>query len=191
MILRQPATDVGRHQKRLLTITADKAQAHARMPLTRPDSTDLRDSLTRKRHSCERRGLPRLGQSGGACRPARVGFGVVIRRHEALRLAVRPLVWPAPLPRSRGGQHQATTATHAYCAPSRRRRWTRPSAFGLTAWPRCRRSPYGELARYCDFKLACELPGRDGVKYAHETYTFYAAAFRGSPFKPVDVPVRQ
>ena len=33
--------------------------------------------------------------------------------------------------------------------------------------------PYNELARYCDFKLACEVLGRDGVKYAHETYTFY------------------
>jgi hypothetical protein len=32
---------------------------------------------------------------------------------------------------------------------------------------------YDELARYCDFKLACEVLGRDGVKYAHETYTFY------------------
>jgi hypothetical protein len=32
---------------------------------------------------------------------------------------------------------------------------------------------YGELARYCDFKLVCEVLGSDGVKYAHETYTFY------------------
>jgi hypothetical protein len=33
--------------------------------------------------------------------------------------------------------------------------------------------PYAELARYCGHKLACEVLGRDGVKYAHETYTFY------------------
>lgn len=32
---------------------------------------------------------------------------------------------------------------------------------------------YDELSRYCDFKLACEVLGADGVKYAHETYTFY------------------
>ena len=33
--------------------------------------------------------------------------------------------------------------------------------------------PYDELVRYCDHKLACEVLGRDGVKYAHETLTFY------------------
>ena len=32
---------------------------------------------------------------------------------------------------------------------------------------------YEELARYCDHKLACEVLGRDGVKYSHETHTFY------------------
>lgn len=32
---------------------------------------------------------------------------------------------------------------------------------------------YDELARYCGFNLACEVLGRDGVKDAHETYTFY------------------
>jgi hypothetical protein len=36
-----------------------------------------------------------------------------------------------------------------------------------------KRLPHDELVRYCDHKLACEVVGRDGVKYAHETYTFY------------------
>jgi hypothetical protein len=33
--------------------------------------------------------------------------------------------------------------------------------------------PYSELVRYCDEKLACEVLGMDGVKYAHETQAFY------------------
>jgi hypothetical protein len=33
--------------------------------------------------------------------------------------------------------------------------------------------PYSELARFCGHKIACEVLGRNGVKYAHETYVFY------------------
>ena len=32
---------------------------------------------------------------------------------------------------------------------------------------------YDELGRHVDFNLACEVVGRDGVKYAHETLTVY------------------
>jgi hypothetical protein len=47
---RQPLADVGRHQKRLLAITRDKALAHHEMVLNPPDSTpDLRDSHRRNR----------------------------------------------------------------------------------------------------------------------------------------------
>jgi hypothetical protein len=41
---------------------------------------------------------------------------------------------------------------------------------------------YDDLARYCDVKLACEVLGRDGVKYAHETDTFYDDG-RGGPIR--------
>jgi hypothetical protein len=33
--------------------------------------------------------------------------------------------------------------------------------------------PYSQLVRYCHEKLACEVLGMDGVKYAHETQAFY------------------
>jgi hypothetical protein len=42
--------------------------------------------------------------------------------------------------------------------------------------------PYSELVRYCDEKLACEVLGMDGVKYAHETQAFYdEASWRQAP----------
>jgi hypothetical protein len=46
---RQPLAHIGRHQKRLLTITRDEALSHLRIVLNPPDSTDIRDSLTRLR----------------------------------------------------------------------------------------------------------------------------------------------
>lgn len=42
-----------------------------------------------------------------------------------------------------------------------------------------RAMPYGELARYCDLKLACEVLGNDGNKYAYETWAFYESAVGG------------
>jgi len=50
MVLRQPLPDIGRHQKRLITITRDEALSHHQMVLNPPDSTpDLRDSLASTR----------------------------------------------------------------------------------------------------------------------------------------------
>ena len=45
VVLREPVPDVGRHQKRLLAITRDKALAHHQMVMNPPDDPDLRDSL--------------------------------------------------------------------------------------------------------------------------------------------------
>jgi hypothetical protein len=47
---RQPLAHVGRHHKRLLAITHDKALSHREMVLNPPDGTpDIRDSHTRMR----------------------------------------------------------------------------------------------------------------------------------------------
>ena len=45
--LRQPLADIRRHQKHLLAITRDEVLPHHRIVLNPPDSTPLRDSLTR------------------------------------------------------------------------------------------------------------------------------------------------
>jgi hypothetical protein len=60
---RQPLTDVRRHQKRLLTITRDKALTHHQMVLNPPDDTPTYATATRESDSVRsrRRGAtPRL-----------------------------------------------------------------------------------------------------------------------------------
>jgi hypothetical protein len=58
MVLRQPLANIRRHQERLLAITRDEALAHREMVLNPPDSTDLRDSLTRKQKRANRPSTP-------------------------------------------------------------------------------------------------------------------------------------
>jgi hypothetical protein len=75
---RQPLTDIGRHQKRLLAITRDKALAHHEIVLNRPD--DPRH--TRQPHAktlapapTTRRGLPSEAAAAQVQRPDRVARG--------------------------------------------------------------------------------------------------------------------
>jgi hypothetical protein len=59
---------VGRHQKRLLAITRDKALAHHQMVLNPPDDHDLRDSLMGKRRGGEASRIQRKWFSGSQSR---------------------------------------------------------------------------------------------------------------------------
>ena len=63
---RQPLADIGRHQKRLLAITRDKALAHHRMVLNPPDDTPTYATATGESGSVRRvRAEARYGRGGG------------------------------------------------------------------------------------------------------------------------------
>jgi hypothetical protein len=79
--LRQPLANIGRHQKRLLAITRDKALAHHEMVLNPPDDPAICDSHTRKRKPLRRRlaGHGRLGWgSDKAARPSSIDAVVTL-----------------------------------------------------------------------------------------------------------------
>ena len=122
VILRQPLAHVGRHQKRLLAITRDKALSHARdrpkparrHPTYATTSGETRSaSDTRLRASSSRSCYRRV--AGTTLRPLRTGSGGLHGRDHPGRSA------PSPL----GAGRRSPASSTCECRWGRRRSWRR------------------------------------------------------------------